>query len=394
MPAASTFEAERKTDEKNEEANPLSATTRESPGAALLSVGTPRPDKPQRQPKRAATARSANSAMAKLKGAGTHSSLRSPTAAQIQKARLSNTCLDESLQSEEVIRMRAALGQEHLPSVQTLMHLAKCKAERNQMVVPEFTERIPETDEDGVAFPVTGKENSLGMELHAHVFNDVDMPLKLMLVERNAVARREIAKTILLDPDCLFRQVWDGVQLLLLVWLALHLPYRVGFSLPDPELWSAQFWWNVGVDVYFVVDIYLSFITCHYDEDGVLVVDRRQLFAAYFQGWFFLDLLSVMPLPYLPYVCLATQICEDAPLLMVSAATVNDTLSMPVLAKDDETSSRAALKLLKLFRLVKLLRLVRLKRLMQKYEAQFYVLFQRLKVRMVCNKLFAFTMSC
>ena len=68
---------------------------------------------------------------------------------------------------------------------------------------------------------------------------------------------------------------------MLLLYLAFVLPYNVGFAIPSPPLYSAAFWFVVATDGYFAFDILFSFITCYYDADGVLVAERRRIFARY-----------------------------------------------------------------------------------------------------------------
>eukprot|EP01043_Picozoa_sp_COSAG02_P050781 COSAG02_NODE_5264_length_4487_cov_1.615998_1_plen_336_part_00 len=231
--------------------------------AAPISKHTRRTPNPAAATKRAATALGSKGAVAagKAKRGGTHSSVRAPTAAQLKASGANDASLQAAMQSEQVAQIRNAAGNsDHMPSTGVLLHLAKHEASTKESVVlPEFTERLPAEDTAGAGnanrFSITGKVKSLGMEMHNHTFSDIDMPLKLMLEEKNSAARREIANTILLDPDCLARQAWDLIQMILLVWMALMLPYRVGFQLPDPPLWGFEFWWGVAVDLYFMIDI-------------------------------------------------------------------------------------------------------------------------------------------
>ena len=337
----------------------------------------------------------------KLAASGTHSTLRAPNKHQLRKAGISDEKArkildpnnpDHSLATAVGVKqhldgMRAAFGDDWEPSTAMLLHLAARgeDAEANK-VTPEMIVTEEQTaaarhaaehkNENGPDVDATGichGEESLAMKLFKWSYADVDMPGELILDEHNAQARRKIDDTILLDPDCLFRQVWDLVQMVLLVYMALALPYSVGFSIDDPPLWGLAFWIGVVNDSYFTLDVYLSFVTCYYDEDGRLVADRRKIFARYFTGWFWLDLISVLPLAYLPYFF---ELVERADLSFVKVGNASRATGVTSTVDPEQVQ---LIKLLKLLRLVKLLRLARLKRLMAKYEAQFYVLFQRIK---------------
>lgn len=41
----------------------------------------------------------------------------------------------------------------------------------------------------------------------------------------------------------------------------------------EVELWSAQFWWDVIVDIYFILDLIINFRTAIFNDKGVMVTD-------------------------------------------------------------------------------------------------------------------------
>ena len=55
-----------------------------------------------------------------------------------------------------------------------------------------------------------------------------------------------------------FRKVWDVVQVVLLVYVAIMVPYRTGFQIDIATL-STAFWFEVGVDIYLMFDILINF---------------------------------------------------------------------------------------------------------------------------------------
>jgi hypothetical protein len=104
---------------------------------------------------------------------------------------------------------------------------------------------------------------------------------------------------------------------------------------------SSLWWWELFVDMYFVVDIVLNFRTPFYDAQGRLVYNSTEMAKNYLKGWLLIDIGSCASL--LQYIFLLTN------------------------SGDSDGASKARLtKVLRLLRLAKLLRLARLKRLLDR----------------------------
>jgi len=166
--------------------------------------------------------------------------------------------------------------------------------------------------------------------------------------------RREAASVLqqgsLIDPNGRFRRRWDMVQIALLIYVAFGVPYRLGFS-DSVVLWSAWFWFDAVVDIYFVSDLIVSFKTAFYNEKGELVVDAKEIRQNYYRTWFIVDISSCFPGNYISY------------------------------AMDDQGGrSSRMIKLLRMLRLLKLLRLARLNRLIRRYEEEFASLMTTFKL--------------
>ena len=109
----------------------------------------------------------------------------------------------------------------------------------------------------------------------------------------------------------------------------------------NTETGSGLWWWELFVDMYFVVDIVLNFRTPFYDAQGRLVYSTKEMAMNYMKGWLLIDIGSCASL--LQYVFLLTN------------------------SGDSDGASKARLtKVLRLLRLAKLLRLARLKRLLDR----------------------------
>jgi hypothetical protein len=305
--------------------------------------------------------------------------------------------LEDVMLSKEVQLLKTAKGEKHQPSPKLLMWLA-AKKTRSPHVTPECVAYAPDTIEEHHAVDkgdgsYTCGHESLAAKVFKWSYESVDIPPNIILEQHNIEQRVRIADLPLLDPDCPFRQCWDILQMLMLCYLAIELPMKTGFSLPDPELWSFGFCVEFAFDAYFIMDVYFSFVTCVYDEEGKLVTSRRIITAQYCKGWFFLDLISVLPFGYLPYF--VDEINSWTSLPHVPGGGAGSFTSDMTDVQGDAERARL-IKLLKLMRLIKLLRLARLKRLVDKYESQFYTLFQKLKAfkMMIYIVLFGHWLAC
>eukprot|EP01050_Picozoa_sp_SAG11_P024250 SAG11_NODE_5109_length_1662_cov_1.055662_1_plen_115_part_00 len=110
-----------------------------------------------------------------------------------------------------------------------------------------------------------------------------------------------MSRAHVIAPDSNFRQKWDLVQVLLLIYVALVVPYRIGFDKQArwPERW---FMLDMCIDVYFVTDLFLNFRTAAHNADGELVYGSSQIAIRYFQGWFPIDFVSCLPFGYVEYM--------------------------------------------------------------------------------------------
>ena len=149
------------------------------------------------------------------------------------------------------------------------------------------------------------------------------------------------------DPDSPATMCWEGAQIVFLLYVSVAVPMRACFGI-ELVLGSFWFWFDVLVDLYFILDVIANFRTAIVLPSGVLEARPRVIARQYMRSWFLIDLLSCLPINYL-------------------------FLLMEALASDDdrETKNAAGLKAVKVVRLVrltKMLRIARLRRMLQKYR--------------------------
>jgi CRP-like cAMP-binding protein len=95
-----------------------------------------------------------------------------------------------------------------------------------------------------------------------------------------------------LRPDSPFRMTWDFIIMFLLFYIALVLPYNLGFQRNKSKAAEAV---DLIIDMFFVVDVILNFRTAYYHNDA-LVMDGQRIFWNYVKTWATLDILTCVPL--------------------------------------------------------------------------------------------------
>lgn len=91
-------------------------------------------------------------------------------------------------------------------------------------------------------------------------------------------------------PDSPARTVWDLSLMVLLFYIALMLPYTMGFDQNNSTLENIA----RGIDGFFLVDVVLNFRTAYISHD-ILVMDSRRITWYYLRTWFLLDFLTCFP---------------------------------------------------------------------------------------------------
>jgi hypothetical protein len=92
--------------------------------------------------------------------------------------------------------------------------------------------------------------------------------------KRNKLREAEARKEGMILPNSKFHQWWDFAQIVLLSYIAIMVPFRIGFD-ANAMPWEFLFLFDAAVDAYFIIDIYVNFKTCIRTKTGDLVVDKR-----------------------------------------------------------------------------------------------------------------------
>jgi len=93
------------------------------------------------------------------------------------------------------------------------------------------------------------------------------------------------------NPDHRLRHFWNFLILIICVYNAFSIPFRLSFG---GKL--SSYWFDWTLDILFFVDVYLNMYEFSFVEQGELVVDRDKVRNHYYNGYFKLDFVTMFPL--------------------------------------------------------------------------------------------------
>ncbi|XP_077298437.1 potassium/sodium hyperpolarization-activated cyclic nucleotide-gated channel 2-like isoform X3 [Arctopsyche grandis] len=190
---------------------------------------------------------------------------------------------------------------------------------------------------------------------------------KALMKER---IRQKAAGHWVIHPCSSFRFYWDLCMLLLLVANLIILPVAISFFNDDLSTrWIA---FNCLSDTIFLIDIVVNFRTgiMQQDNSEQVILDPKLIAKHYLRTWFFLDLISSIPLDYI--FLIFNQVNKYCRVFFNAAGFVMQDFSESFQILHAGRALRI-LRLAKLLSLVRLLRLSRLVRYVSQWE-EVYIL--------------------
>ena len=82
-------------------------------------------------------------------------------------------------------------------------------------------------------------------------------------------------------------------MLILIVFLTVVLPYRIPFEDQASLAWLIV---DETIDLIFLTDVIINFMSTYEDENGRLVVNRCKIASNYLKSWFLVDIISCVPI--------------------------------------------------------------------------------------------------
>ncbi|KAG9412580.1 hypothetical protein AC1031_015489 [Aphanomyces cochlioides] len=154
-------------------------------------------------------------------------------------------------------------------------------------------------------------------------------------------------------PNSKFRKTWDVILILCLIYVAIFLPLQLSFfasqmTADNMQSWLGSYITDRFTDVVFLVDIFINFRSPEISRKGDVSFDASRQAKKYFQSWFIVDVVSIIPF---------------------------DNLSILFFGSSDTSTSGGSVhlsrlpRLLRMFRLTKILKVVHASRIFQRYES-------------------------
>jgi hypothetical protein len=110
-------------------------------------------------------------------------------------------------------------------------------------------------------------------------------------------ALKRIEKAFIIDYEGRFRQTWDVIVFITLMYNWIVVPIRCGQSLVDIPPWVTT---DVLSDIILWIDILLNFRTT-FSQKGVNIRDGKAMAKAYAKSYLIYDLIASLPVEYIGY---------------------------------------------------------------------------------------------
>lgn len=98
---------------------------------------------------------------------------------------------------------------------------------------------------------------------------------------------------LVINPESNFYQFWNGVVLLMLLYVFIIMPWIMAFE--EVIMFNGWYFAETTIDLICFFDIIVTLNTAYYDLLGRIVVNRRKIFFNYLKGLLVIDILSIIP---------------------------------------------------------------------------------------------------
>ena len=87
---------------------------------------------------------------------------------------------------------------------------------------------------------------------------------------------------------------WNLLNIFIIMYNSTASPYRVAFHSTVSSIWLIA--WEWLNDFIFIFDIFVSFLTPYFNDDGTLQLNFDKIRSRYLDTFFFTDLVAAIPL--------------------------------------------------------------------------------------------------
>lgn len=102
----------------------------------------------------------------------------------------------------------------------------------------------------------------------------------------------QIPKTII-DPNSVKKGLWDLIIGIVMLYVSIVTPLSMAFL--ETNTFDVLFWVDVTIDAIFALDVILNLNTYYLDEEGNIIVKRKEIFLNYLRGWLIVDIFTCIP---------------------------------------------------------------------------------------------------
>lgn len=102
-----------------------------------------------------------------------------------------------------------------------------------------------------------------------------------------------IKDTWILYPNSNFKSIWNLVLIMLLLYTATLMPYRITFVEKSGR--DGWWYWELVIDCGFGFDILVNCFSAYVNTDGETVTSHRKIILNYLKTWLLIDIIAVLP---------------------------------------------------------------------------------------------------
>ena len=146
---------------------------------------------------------------------------------------------------------------------------------------------------------------AMGSSNLKRIFEKLNQKLLTFGTTRNINrTRQDIEKKILqhkpwivIMPDDTIKKFWNILMIFLLAYVATYVPYSICFiePVPDAPMTTGEMI-DIMVDILFLCDIFINFASSYENSvTNLPIINLKSIAINYLTGWFFLDLIAVIP---------------------------------------------------------------------------------------------------
>jgi hypothetical protein len=97
----------------------------------------------------------------------------------------------------------------------------------------------------------------------------------------------------IIHPASMFKGYWNVIIMLLLVYTATIMPFRMAFL--ESDWLTPWFFVELMIDSLFIIDVYVNINSAYFNDEGRFIKKRNEILFAYFKSWMLIDILACVP---------------------------------------------------------------------------------------------------